>query len=154
MNWPFLFEKKNKNPAAGFQLRFFSVHKIMYISPNPGCDFYIFCGVSKKQSSEDARILTIFLFINYPQCSRSTNEAPGVYECVRQSGVTKQQARTQPWGSIIENTQPQTHMPAHPPTLTSSLKASSNIPADIRVSLSIMNKPSIVLLGPVWHMNT
>lgn len=148
MNWPFLFEKnKNKILLQGFNWDSSQCTK--------SCTWFLhFLWCFKKQSSEDARILTIFLFINCPQCSRSTNEAPGVYECVRQSGVTKQQARTQPWGSIIENTQPQTHIPAHPPTLTSSLKASSNISADIRVSLSIMNKPSIVLLGPVWHMNT
>lgn len=154
MNWPFLFEQKTKILLQGFNwdssqcTKSCTYHQIQAVISTFSVVF------QKKQSSEDARILTIFLFINYPQCSRSTNEAPGVYECVRQSGVTKQQARTQPWGSIIENTQPQTHMPAHPPTLTSSLKASSNISADIRVSLSIMNKPSIVLLGPVWHMNT
>lgn len=106
----------------------------MFTRPNPS--FCILCDVCRKQSSEDAHILTIFLFVNYRQWSRSANEAPGVYECVRQSGVTKQQARTQPWGSIIENTQPH----ACTPTLTSSLKTPSNLSAEIRASPSIMNK--------------
>lgn len=68
------------------------------------------------------------------RCITITNEAPRLSVCVRQSSVTKQQAWTRPGGSIIENTQPQTHTHLHTHThIISKSTSSSNISVDIIV---------------------
>lgn len=70
---------------AGFLCTFGPILLLVGTSAKP-CWWWCFLKRTKRQSSKD--VLTSALFRNRPRFSRSVNEASGVCECERQSGVT------------------------------------------------------------------
>lgn len=119
-------------------------HQVQAVISTFLCDMF----KKRKSSSEYACVLTNCFCCHkwgpWCVCQR-------VCLCVRQSGVTKQQARTQPWGSIIENTQTHTHMAAYPHSHRLQKAHHPVTPQLILyLSLSVIDK----LVRPVWHINT